>query len=197
MDSVRLATITEPNRAASLHPTVAFSERTVQKRQVLLPPLPNVHQSSHYLESYLKKALDRGAFDPLGAKRMTGQQNVSRLLNNVMLPQPPVTAFTPLPDSRPPQKELHIPTELTEQQRHCLQQQPQPLEKRRKHHCRTCGRGFTTSGHLARHNRIHTGEKNHTCHFPGCGQRFSRHDNCLQHYRTHLKKNAGGVTGLK
>ncbi|AGO13896.1 AaceriAGR031Wp [[Ashbya] aceris (nom. inval.)] len=65
-----------------------------------------------------------------------------------------------------------------------------PVEKRRKHLCQTCGKGFTTSGHLARHNRIHTGEKNHTCHFPGCGQRFSRHDNCLQHYRTHLKRTA-------
>ncbi|EJS44259.1 nrg1p [Saccharomyces arboricola H-6] len=62
------------------------------------------------------------------------------------------------------------------------------LEQRRKYICKTCARGFTTSGHLARHNRIHTGEKNHCCPYKGCTQRFSRHDNCLQHYRTHLKK---------
>lgn len=62
------------------------------------------------------------------------------------------------------------------------------LEQRRKYICKICARGFTTSGHLARHNRIHTGEKNHCCPYKGCTQRFSRHDNCLQHYRTHLKK---------
>ncbi|KAA8899711.1 hypothetical protein TRICI_006311 [Trichomonascus ciferrii] len=49
-----------------------------------------------------------------------------------------------------------------------------------------CLRSFTTSGHLARHMRIHTGEKNYVCPQEGCGARFSRQDNCMQHYRTHL-----------
>ncbi|QLL32183.1 hypothetical protein HG536_0C03510 [Torulaspora globosa] len=62
------------------------------------------------------------------------------------------------------------------------------VEQRRRHVCKVCSKGFTTSGHLARHNRIHTGEKNHFCPFEGCNQRFSRHDNCIQHYRTHLRK---------
>ncbi|AAS54520.1 AGR031Wp [Eremothecium gossypii ATCC 10895] len=111
-------------------------------RRVLLPPLASSHQSMRRLETYLKQALDRGAFGCAAA---------------------------------PARKRAPAPV---------------PVEKRRKHLCQTCGKGFTTSGHLARHNRIHTGEKNHACHFPGCGQRFSRHDNCLQHYRTHLKRTA-------
>ncbi|SCV03872.1 LAME_0H13916g1_1 [Lachancea meyersii CBS 8951] len=61
------------------------------------------------------------------------------------------------------------------------------IERRRKYVCKTCQKGFTTSGHLARHKRIHTGEKNHVCPHEGCGQRFSRHDNCVQHYKTHLR----------
>lgn len=60
--------------------------------------------------------------------------------------------------------------------------------KQRKFLCKTCSMAFTTSGHLTRHNKIHTGEKNFVCPQKGCEQRFSRHDNCLQHYRTHLKK---------
>lgn len=62
---------------------------------------------------------------------------------------------------------------------------PTELPKK-KYVCPTCERGFTTSGHLARHTRIHTGERNHKCPFPGCETRCSRQDNLQQHYRIHL-----------
>lgn len=60
---------------------------------------------------------------------------------------------------------------------------PKPIKK---YICSHCSRSFTTSGHLARHTRIHTGEKNYECPHDDCHMRFSRQDNCMQHYRTHL-----------
>ncbi|KAJ2326547.1 transcriptional repressor [Coemansia sp. RSA 2702] len=61
-------------------------------------------------------------------------------------------------------------------------------QNKRKYPCTFpgCGKAFTTSGHLSRHFRIHTGEKNYHCLYPGCASRFSRQDNMMQHYRTHL-----------
>ncbi|KAI3405089.2 NRG1 [Candida oxycetoniae] len=60
-----------------------------------------------------------------------------------------------------------------------------PRDPRRKHICKVCSRSFTTSGHLARHNKIHTGERKHECPWPSCDARFARQDNCMQHYKTH------------
>ncbi|KAF8957700.1 hypothetical protein BDZ97DRAFT_1844789 [Flammula alnicola] len=57
---------------------------------------------------------------------------------------------------------------------------------KKKHVCGTCDRTFTTSGHLVRHSRVHTGERNHKCPFPGCETHCSRQDNLQQHYRIHL-----------
>ncbi|KAJ2594439.1 transcriptional repressor [Coemansia sp. RSA 1722] len=65
---------------------------------------------------------------------------------------------------------------------------PRSSPAKRKYICAHagCGKAFTTSGHLSRHYRIHTGEKNYHCLYPGCASRFSRQDNMMQHYRTHL-----------
>ncbi|KAF7351806.1 hypothetical protein MVEN_01141500 [Mycena venus] len=52
--------------------------------------------------------------------------------------------------------------------------------------CDDCEKAFATSGHLTRHQRVHTGEMNYTCSFPGCPTRCSRKDNLRQHYRLHF-----------
>ncbi|KAJ6615775.1 hypothetical protein B0H10DRAFT_1800932 [Mycena sp. CBHHK59/15] len=51
---------------------------------------------------------------------------------------------------------------------------------KRHHVCSVCSRGFSTTGHLARHARVHTGERNHKCPFPGCETKCSRQDNLQQ-----------------
>ncbi|CAK5267012.1 unnamed protein product [Mycena citricolor] len=62
--------------------------------------------------------------------------------------------------------------------------------KKQHHSCPTCKRGFTSAGHLARHVKIHSGEKKHKCPFPGCATSCSRQDNLQQHYRIHLSPGA-------
>nr|GAT47632.1 predicted protein [Mycena chlorophos] len=56
----------------------------------------------------------------------------------------------------------------------------------RDHQCSYCPKIFSTSGHLSRHVRVHTGEMNYSCSFPGCTTRCSRKDNLRQHYRLHF-----------
>ncbi|KAJ7577827.1 hypothetical protein C8J56DRAFT_798214 [Mycena floridula] len=56
-----------------------------------------------------------------------------------------------------------------------------PGPRPKKYHiCTVCERSFSTTGHLARHSRIHSGEKNYACPFPGCSTRCSRQDNLQQ-----------------
>ncbi|KAF9783926.1 hypothetical protein BJ322DRAFT_1007630 [Thelephora terrestris] len=57
---------------------------------------------------------------------------------------------------------------------------PRSPTSRRVHLCPTCQKSFSTSGHLQRHTRVHTGEKKHKCPFPGCQTRCSRQDNLQQ-----------------
>ena len=87
----------------------------------------------------------------------------SQFSNPPYLPESPSPTLSPTSQSTP---QSSTPTTA-----------PPP---KKKHVCSTCERAFTTSGHLARHSRVHTGERNHKCPFPGCETRCSRQDNLQQ-----------------
>ncbi|KAJ7867936.1 hypothetical protein B0H14DRAFT_3861657 [Mycena olivaceomarginata] len=55
------------------------------------------------------------------------------------------------------------------------------------HVCSLCKKQLTTRGHLRRHLRTHTGERNYPCTFPGCETRCTRRDNLQQHLKTHSR----------
>ncbi|KAJ3209148.1 transcriptional repressor, partial [Clydaea vesicula] len=51
-----------------------------------------------------------------------------------------------------------------------------------------CEKTFTTSGHVARHLRIHNQIKPFACPIEECNSIFARHDNMKQHHKAHLKR---------
>ncbi|KAJ6472337.1 hypothetical protein C8R47DRAFT_727332 [Mycena vitilis] len=63
---------------------------------------------------------------------------------------------------------------------------PGSHSEQKPYHCDDCDKTFRTSGHLARHRRVHVGDRQYACSFPGCSTRCSRKDNLAQHYRIHF-----------
>ncbi|KAG8923411.1 transcriptional repressor [Tulasnella sp. 417] len=108
----------------------------------------------------------------------------ARSANTPSLPPPPAPPTQPSTIAPPP---IQTASDMVDAEK-----------VKKKHVCPTCSRPFTTSGHLARHLRVHTGERNHKCPFPGCETRCSRQDNLQQHYRIHLsprsRRNSNAAT---
>lgn len=161
--------------------SLLLEDQIHKKHDILLPPL---YASNNHMylevESELKKILDRAAFDELRKPMVLNRTGCMELSSNEVNKM--IRSCNLVPFHTNDNKIIKKGLGSSEKPLHIS------IEKRRKYICKVCSKGFTTSGHLARHNRIHTGEKNHVCPYPDCNQRFSRHDNCVQHYRIHFKK---------
>ncbi|KAH6599935.1 hypothetical protein BASA50_002676 [Batrachochytrium salamandrivorans] len=103
----------------------------------------------------------------------------------------------------PPQQHLHGELESVKQPVSHPQAAPLQLEgsgpttsrrsafaTKRRFACRdlSCDQTFSTSGHLSRHMKLHTGELPHVCPILYCQSMFSRRDNMIQHYVSHQRK---------
>ncbi|KAK7078633.1 hypothetical protein SK128_007654 [Halocaridina rubra] len=63
-----------------------------------------------------------------------------------------------------------------------------------KYSCQLCQKTFAAPKDLARHNKVHTGVKDHMC--PICRRCFARKDNMASHLRTHARDSTPSQTTI-
>ncbi|CAI1912861.1 hypothetical protein SEUBUCD646_0D02780 [Saccharomyces eubayanus] len=169
-----------------------FSFNNERKYQTLIPLM----KTSHLVDDDLKDKLNKCALDFFSGKQSNRTSDIimSKLTaSKEASPESPLhnVNVVKMENIDHIQPDVYSSARIKKSTKAVMKLKPTKAHstgQRTRHFCKICSTGFTTSGHLSRHNRIHTGEKNHICPHEGCGQRFSRHDNCNQHYRTHANK---------
>lgn len=159
-----------------------------------MPPPPMHHLSQHHQQPQQGQQQQH---PPQQQVNGYGQQNGPQHVQNGSASNHPSPIASPAiqtqPLSRPDSGPASPPESVSPQSPQAPNSQPNGAPStsvasapsasgggKKKHVCPTCDRAFTTSGHLARHTRVHTGERNHKCPFPGCETRCSRQDNLQQ-----------------
>lgn len=173
-----------PQRPLSMPGPAILSLLPMDRQQQ--PPQPP-HQQQHHMDS--RQDLPLGS--PLGSSSSASMAPQSQPMfppQQLLASPGSVTPVTPASSITPATSvSSYNSSSSSFSKQEDLQRGPGPrLSSKRKHACKTCGRLFTTLGHLARHFRTHTGERKHVCPWADCGARFARQDNCMQHYKTHL-----------
>ncbi|KAL1405075.1 hypothetical protein Q8F55_008698 [Vanrija albida] len=82
------------------------------------------------------------------------------------------------------------PQQMTAQER----RRAKEILKARRHVCPVCDKRFNRPSSLATHMSVHTGAKPYQCNREGCGRRFSVSSNLRRHERTHDMRGGGRST---
>ncbi len=101
------------------------------------------------------------------------QQPTQMAYQYYQMPPPPPPDMIVLP-RQSSSKARDEDDELHDNEQDVVLNMKEAKANKRNYPCTDCSKTFSTSGHLARHRRLHTGDKPHECPYNNCDKKFSR-----------------------